>query len=442
MGLTGLQIFKHLPKTNCKECGHPTCLAFAMALANAKISLDACPHVSEEAKEALSAASAPPIRKVVVGTGDNTIELGDETELFRHDKRFFHPTAIAIAVDDTEDVAARVEEINNLNFDRVGQHYEVDMVALVNASGDPAKFQAAAETVVKNSKRNLVLISEDPAAMEKALEVAAEKKPLIYAATADNYEKMLELAKAKSCPLAVKGENLDKTAELVEKITAAGYKDLVLDTGARETSRALTDFTTIRRLSIKKKFRPLGFPIIAFTSKEDPREEMAQATVYIAKYASIIVLRTTDKAHLLSLLSWRFNLYTDPQKPVQVEPGLYAVGEVTEDSPVYCTTNFSLTYFIVQGEVEATRIPSYILSVDTGGTSVLTSYADARFTGEKIAQDIKKTGLEEKVKHKKIVIPGLVAVLKGKLEEESGWEVLVGPREASGINKFAKANFA
>ncbi|NLC12289.1 MAG: acetyl-CoA decarbonylase/synthase complex subunit gamma, partial [Firmicutes bacterium] len=375
MGLTGLQIFKHLPKTNCKECGHPTCLAFAMALANAKISLDACPHVSEEAKEALSAASAPPIRKVVVGTGDNTIELGDETELFRHDKRFFHPTAIAIAVDDTEDVAARVEEINNLNFDRVGQHYEVDMVALVNASGDPAKFQAAAETVVKNSKRNLVLISEDPAAMEKALEVAAEKKPLIYAATADNYEKMLELAKAKSCPLAVKGENLDKTAELVEKITAAGYKDLVLDTGARETSRALTDFTTIRRLSIKKKFRPLGFPIIAFTSKEDPREEMAQATVYIAKYASIIVLRTTDKAHLLSLLSWRFNLYTDPQKPVQVEPGLYAVGEVTEDSPVYCTTNFSLTYFIVQGEVEATRIPSYILSVDTGGTSVLTSYA-------------------------------------------------------------------
>ena len=441
MGLTGLQIFKHLPKTNCKECGHPTCLAFAMALANAKISLDACPYVSEEGKEALSAASAPPIRKVVVGTGDNSIELGDETELFRHDKRFFHPTAVAIAVDDTEDVAAKVEDINNLNFERVGQRYEVDMVALINTSGDAAKFQAAAETVVKNSKRNLILVSEDPAAIEKALEVAADKKPLVYAANADNYEKMVELAKAKGCPLVVKGEGLDKTAELSEKVSGS-YKELVLDPGARETSRALADFTQLRRQAIKKKFRPLGFPVIAFTSKEDPREEMVQAGVYISKYAGIVVVRTTDKAHLMSLFSWRFNLFTDPQKPVQVEPGLYPVGEVNEDSPVYCTTNFSLTYFIVQGEVEGTRIPSYIISVDTGGTSVLTAYADARFTGEKIAESIKKLDLEDKVKHKKIVIPGLVAVLQGTLEEESGWEVIVGPRESSGINKFAKANFA
>ncbi|MGI5875644.1 MAG: acetyl-CoA decarbonylase/synthase complex subunit gamma [Dethiobacteria bacterium] len=442
MGLTGLQIFKHLPKTNCKECGFPTCLAFAMALANGQIALDACPHVTEEAKEALSSAAAPPIHKVILGVGDNVIEIGDETEIFRHDKRFNHPTVFAIAVKDDEDVAAKVDTFNGLAFDRVGQHYEADMVALINASGDAAKFKAAAETAAAKTTKNFVLISEDPAAMEAALEVVADRKPLIYAANNDNYEKMTELAKAKECPLAVKAANLDDLAALVEKIVALGYKELVLDPGSRDTSKVLADMTQIRRLAVRKKYRPFGYPTIAFTSKEDPQEEIMQAGIYVAKFASIVVLNTDKKEHLLPLLSLRANIYTDPQKPVQVEPGLHAVGDVNEDSPVYCTTNFSLTYFLVEGEVDATRIPSYIISVDTGGTSVLTAYADNRFTAEKITETIKAVGLEDKVKHRKIVIPGAVAVLKGKLEDESGWEVIVGPRESSGINKFAKDLFA
>ena len=236
---------------------------------------------------------------------------------------------------------------------------------------------------------------------------------------------MQDVYKRQGCPLAVRGKNLDETAELVEKIVALGYKELVLDGGARDTSKVIADLTQIRRSAIRKRFRPFGYPTIAFTTKEDPLEEVVQAGVYLSKYASIVVLKASKKEHLLPLLSWRQNLYTDPQKPIAVEPKLYEVGAVDENSPVYCTTNFSLTYFIVEGEVENTRIPSYILSVDTGGISVLTAYADNKFSGEIIAAAMKKADLEGKVKHKKIVIPGYVAVLKGTLEEESGWDVPV-----------------
>lgn len=442
MGLTGLEIFKHLPKTNCKECGAPTCLAFAMALASGKASLDACPYVTEEGRAALDSASAPPIKLVKVGAGDHVLELGDETELFRHDKRFFHPTGVAVLISDNEDVAARAAAFDELEFDRVGLHYVTDVVAVRCDSGDGAKFKAAAEAVAGKTAKAMILICEDPALLEGAVDAVAARKPLLYAATADNYEKMVELAKAKGCALAVRGKDLSETAELVDKIVALGYKELVLDSGARDTGRVLADLTQIRRQALKK-FRSFGYPTIAFTAKEDPLEEVVQAGVYLSKYASVVVLKASKKEHLLPLLSWRQNLYTDPQKPIAVEPKLYEIGDVDADSPVYCTTNFSLTYFIVQGEVENTRIPSYILSVDTGGISVLTAYADNKFSGEIIAKAMKEAGLEEKVNHKKIVIPGHVAVLQGTLEEESGgWKVLVGPREAAGISKFAKETFA
>jgi len=442
MGLTGLEIYKHLPKTNCKDCGSPTCLAFAMALAAGKASLDACPHVTDEAKEALDSASAPPIKLVKVGTGDHVVELGEETEIFRHDKRFFHPTGVAVLISDTEDVAAKAEKFDGLEFHRVGMDFVTDMVAVKCDSGDAAKFKEAVETVAGKTEKAMILMADDPAAMEAALEVVADRKPLVCAATADNYEKMTELAKGKECPLVVQGKDLNETAELVGKVEGLGHKDLVLDSGARETSKVLADLTQFRRLAVRKKFRPFGYPTIAFATKEDPREEVVQAGVYLSKYADVVVLKACEKQQLLPLLSWRLNLYTDPQKPIAVEAKLYDVGEPTEDSPVYLTTNFSLTYFIVEGEVESSRIPSRILSVDTGGVSVLTAYADNKFSAETITEAIKGCGLEDKVKHRKIVIPGHVAVLKGALEEESGWEVVVGPREASGITKFAKDNFA
>lgn len=442
MALTGLEIFKQLPKTNCKDCGNPTCLAFAMALASGKTSLDKCPHVSEEAKEALGAASAPPIKLVKVGAGTSVVELGDETELFRHDKRFFHPTAVAVLVEDTDDIANRVAEINDLQFDRVGLHYETEMVALQCTSGDAAAFKAAAEQVAANTDKALVLICEDVAVMEAAATAVADRKPLLYAATNDNYEAMTALAQKVACPLAVKGNGLENLAELVDKVTKLGHKDLVLDSGSRETSQVLADLTQIRRLAVRKRFRPFGYPAMAFTSKDDPHEEVVQASVYVAKYAGLVVVRASKKEEILPILTWRQNLYTDPQKPIQVEAKAVAVGDVTPDSPVYITTNFSLTYYIVEGEVESSKIPAYIVPVNTDGISVLTAWAAGKLTGEAIAKALKENDMEAKVNHKTLVLPGYVAVLSGSTEEATGWKVLVGPREAAGITKFAKENFA
>ncbi|MGF7186708.1 acetyl-CoA decarbonylase/synthase complex subunit gamma [Desulfitispora alkaliphila] len=444
MGLTGLEIYKQLPKKNCGECGPPTCLAFAMALASGKASLDSCPYVSDEAKENLDAASAPPIKLVKVGTGDAEIELGDETELFRHDKTFYHPTGVGFLVSDklsTDEINAKVEEINSLEFERVGLEYKVDFVVVKCDSGDAGTYKAAVEAVVAKSKQAFILYCEDAGILEQALAVVADKKPLIYPATENNHEAMTKLAKDNSVPLGVKGNDLNSLAELVQKISKE-YKELVIDSGNRETSQTLEDLVQMRRQAIKKKFRPFGYPIMVFATEGDSLDQALQAQVYVSKYASITVIDTTNRADVLALLTWRQNIYTDPQKPIQVEEKVYEVGEVTPDSPVYLTTNFSLTYYSVEGEVEASKIPSYIIPIDTDGTSVLTAWAAGKYEGDKISETLKRLGIEEKVNHRNIVIPGYVAVISGKLNEASGWNVIVGPREASGIPAFAKSQFS
>jgi len=446
VALTGLDIFKLLPKTNCGECGVPTCLAFAMALAAGKTSLEACPHVSEEAKETLGAAAAPPIRLVTLGTeaDDHRIEIGDEQVLFRHDKTFYHPCAIAVEVRDDlsdADLEARLDKINGLVFERVGLEYKIDLVAVTNASGDAARFAAAAKKVADSTKFALMLVSEDAGALREALEAVAARRPVLAWATEANHEEVVALAKQKGCPVVIKGDGLDKTAELADKVSKMDHKDLILDTGARETARVLADLVHMRRLAIKKRFRPLGYPTIAFTTEEDPQAEMMQAATYVAKYASMIVIRAVGRPEVLSLLTWRQNVYTDPQKPIQVQSKVYEVGEPGRDAPVYITTNFSLTYYTVEGEVAASKIPSYIIPVDTDGTSVLTAWAAGKFTGESIAETMKNLDIESKVDHREVVIPGFVAVLSGKLQEASGWKVLVGPREAAGIPAFAKEKF-
>ena len=369
MGLTGLAIFKQLPKKNCKECGVATCMAFAMALAAGKASLDACHYVTDEAKEALDSASAPPIKTVKVGVGEKEVVLGDETVLFRHDKTFFHPTGMGFVVADNDaELDAKIANIADLQFDRVGQHYEVEFVTVENASGDAATFAAAAEKAA--AKKAVILKADDTAALEAALEKIAAEKPLVYAATADNYEAVTELAKKFEVPMAVKADGLEALEELVNKIVALGYKELVLDPGSRQTAQVLADMTQIRRLAVKKTFRPFGYPTIAFTTDEEPMAEAMQAVAYVAKYASIVVMKNAVKGFVLPILSWRQNVFTDPQKPVAVQAKLMEIGAVTADSPVYVTTNFSLSYYSVEGEVEASRIPSYIIPIDTDGTSV------------------------------------------------------------------------
>jgi acetyl-CoA decarbonylase/synthase complex subunit gamma len=445
MALTGIEIFKKLPKTNCGECGVPTCLAFAMKLAAGQAELSACPYVSEEAKAALEEASAPPIRPVVIGTGDKALKIGGETVMFRHEKRFVNPTGIAVLVTDKmneAEVDKRLKKLNELKFERVGLILQADLVAVKGESGDPAQF----ETLVKKVKEKLdgkgmVLMSEDPKVLSAGAKACADRKPLLYAATKANADAMAGLAKEISAPLAVKGNSLDELAELTTKLTAAGLKDLVLDSGARTPKKLLEDQIIMRRAALMKKFRPLGFPTITFpcAMTTDPMKETLLASMLVAKYGGIVVLSDLEGHSLFPLLLERMNIYTDPQRPMATTEGIYEIGGPGENSPVLITSNFSLTYFIVSGEIEGSRIPSWLLVKDTEGLSVMTAWAAGKFGADVIAPFVKKCGIADKVKHRKLIIPGYAAVISGELEEElPDWQVLIGPREAGHISAYIR----
>ena len=447
MALSGLDIYKLLPKTNCKKCGSPTCLAFAMKLAMKKAVLDECPDVSAESKKALEESSRPPIALIKFGSGDNIVEIGGETVLFRHEKTFYHQTAIAITIDDTLGDAALLDRINaieKLSFERVGQHIAIDMIALVNKSSSGEKFLDALDKILLNSKKPLILASPDPKTIEAGLKKCPGRRPLIYAAAPGNLSQMSAAAKAYKTPLALVGNGLkpfptlEELDKLSQEASGLGIEEIVLAPGPKNLHESLNDLTQIRRLSLKRNYRPFGFPVIMFIKNTDKYQTVIDSCTFIAKYAGIIVLDSIEEDVLLPIITMRQNIYTDPQKPVTVEPKLYKFGSPDQTSPIMVTTNFSLTFYTVSPEIEASGHPAYLLVTDSEGMSVLTAWAAEKFTPEIIADTMKKTELESIVSHKKIIIPGYVAVLSGKLEDVSGWQVLVGPKEASGIPKYLK----
>jgi acetyl-CoA decarbonylase/synthase complex subunit gamma len=445
MALSGIEIFKLLPKTNCKECGEPTCLAFAMKLAAGKADLSACPYVSEEAKAKLSEASAPPIIPVTIGVGDRAIQVGGETVMFRHEKRFENQPGFAILISDSMDeaeISRRLEKFKQLQYERIGLTLRPDLIAVKSDSGDKAKFEALVNKVKGGSDASLILMNDNPEVMAAGVAACADGKPLLYAATEENWEKMAELAKANDCPLAVKADGLEKLAELTAKLTEAGAKNLVIDSGSRALRQAFEDQVIIRSAALVKKFRPLGFPTIVLPCEmtDDPMKEAVIASIFVAKYGGIIVLSDFYGESLFPLLVERLNIYTDPQRPLATTEGIYEIGNPGENSPVLLTSNFSLTYFIVSGEIESSRVPSYLLVKDTEGLSVMTAWAAGKFVADAIAPFIKKSGIADKVKHRKLIIPGYAAAESGGLEEElPDWEIQVGPREGSHIPAYLKS---
>jgi acetyl-CoA decarbonylase/synthase complex subunit gamma len=443
MALSGVEIFKYLPKTNCKKCGHPTCLAFAMKLAAKQASLDACPDASEDAKKVLGEAAAPPIRGITLGVGDKAVKIGDEICLFRHEKKFFNPCAIAVSIKASEagDAAARkIEAVKTSEIDRVGQKLRVDAIAVTDDAGDAAKFASVVKQVVDGAPGvPVILASANPAVIEAGIAHCADKRPLIYTATAENAEAMAKIAREKKASLALSASGLEALEALAVKVKGMGVEDLVLDPGARKTKDMIEQYTIIRRAAIKKNFKPLGFPIISFAERGDSLSEAMAAAIGVMKYASIIVLNSIEKWKMLALLSLRQNIYTDPQVPMQVAQNIYKVGDAKESSPLMITTNFSLSYFIVRGEVENSKVPAWLAVMDNEGLSVLTAWAAGKFTASKIAQFITESGVEKNVSHKELIIPGYVAVLSGALEEKlPGWKITVGPREANQLPSFLK----
>ena len=445
MPLTGIEIFKLLPKTNCGECGVPTCLAFAMSLATGRAELSACPHVSEEAKAQLQEASAPPIRPVTIGVGDRALKVGGETVMFRHEKRFENPPGFALLIKDTmedSEVDARLERFKQLQYERVGLILRPELVAVKDESGDASKFEALVNKVKQSSDCGIILMSSNPDILAAGVKACADRKPLIYGANKDNLDRVADLAKEHSCLVGVKASGLEELAELTTKLTEAGVNDIVIDSGSRTVRQAFEDQVIIRSAALAKKFRPLGFPTIVFPSEmtDDPMKEAVIASMFVAKYGGIIVLSDFQGESLFPLLVARLNIYTDPQRPLATTQGIYEIGDPGENSPVLITTNFSLTYFIVSGEIESSKVPSHLLVMDTEGLSVMTSWAAGKFVADAIAPVVKKSGVMDKVKHNKLIIPGYAAAESGGLEEElPGTEILIGPREGANIPAYLKA---
>lgn len=444
MALTGIEIFKHLPKTNCGKCGVPTCLAFAMSLAAGKAELSACPSVSDEAKAKLEEASAPPIRPISIVTGDKPLKIGGETVLFRHEKRLENPPGIAILVSDTmaeTEVSRRLQNFKKFRYERVGMDLRPELVAIKYASGKPEAFAALAGKVKAETDAGIILICEDMAALTGAVGVCAERKPILYCVTGANFDAMAGLAKEKGLPVVAKGASLDELGGLTDRLTKLGIKDIILDSGARSLKQTYTDQVAIRRAPLLNKVRSLGFPTIVFPGDltDNPMKEALIAATFMAKYAGIIVLSDFSGETLFPLLVARMNLFTDPQRPLATGEGIYEIGGPNENSPVIITCNFSLTYFIVSGEIENTRVPAYLLIKDTEGLSVMTAWAAGKFSADSIAPFVKKCGIADKVKHRKLIIPGYLASESGGLEEElPDWEILIGPREAAHLTSYIK----
>ncbi|MCG2714020.1 MAG: acetyl-CoA decarbonylase/synthase complex subunit gamma [Candidatus Omnitrophica bacterium] len=440
MALSGLDIYKLLPKTNCRQCGLATCLAFAMQLAKKTLAIEKCPFVSLDAKATLEAQALPPIKLVSLGSGESKFEIGNETVMFRHEEKFRNPTGVGFIIDDdseNEEIKLLLSKINQLKFERVGQKLNVNLVA-IRQNKDKGRFLDIVKLVLNNTALPIMLMSSDILCLQEAAGIAKERKPLLYCATKNNLTQISQLAKDFDLALVVSASDIDALCELTKELNGLGVNNLILDTGVKPIAEKIWDLTQVRRQALKKSNRALGYPTLAIVNNTDFYEEAIEATAYIAKYASVVLIKGVETWEVLSILTLRQNIYTDPQKPLQIEPKLYAIGQTTDKSPVLITTNFSLSYFTVLSEVETSKIPVYILSVDTEGMSVLTAWAAEKFNAESVTRALGKFAVKDAVKHRNLIIPGYVAIMSGDLEERSGFKVIVGPKEAAGIPTFLK----
>ena len=456
--LSPIDVYKLLPRTNCKECGEENCMAFATKVVNREVSIEKCPPLlkkeNEKAYKQLKEMLKPAIKEVVVGVGDRAVKVGGKLVMYRHEFTYFNPTAIAIDVTDEmseEEVLDRVKKAEHFSFEYIGQTLKLDMVAIRSTSNDPEKFKATVKKVAENTNLPLILCSLNPSVLEAGLMSVPKLRPLLYAATKDNWRETAELALMYNCPLTVFApNNLKLLKSLARTLLAYGVEDLILDPGTfvgDGLADTLNNFTMIRRAGCKRGDELLGFPLlgvpmVAWMERGEAPEEIVKwreayvAAMLIVNFADVLILHNVDGWALLPPVVLRQNIYTDPRKPVAVEPGLRVFGTPDENSTVMFTTNFALTYYTVSSDIEAGKVNAYLIVVDSEGIAVDSAVAGRKLTSEKVADAIKASGIENKVKHRILIIPGKATRLSGEIEELSGWEVIVGPRDSSDIPKF------
>jgi acetyl-CoA decarbonylase/synthase complex subunit gamma len=455
--LSPIDVYMLLPKTNCKECGENNCMAFATKVVNREVSVDQCPPLLTKANEKnyqkLKEILKPAVKEVTIGIGESAVNVGGKLVMYRHEFTYTNPTAIAIDVTDDmsdDEVLSIVKKTQDFSYTYIGNNLQLQMIAVRSTSKDPEKFKSTVKKVSENTNLPIILCSYDSSILESGLMAIPKAKPLLHAATKDNWKEMAELALMYKCPLVVSAPNdISLLRSLVKTMNEYGVQDLVLDPGTF-TSTGLGDtinnFTMIRRAACKMGDELLGYPligtpIVAWTEPAKSPTVNAWNEAYVAsmlliRYADILIMHGTEGWALLALTVLRQNIYTDPRKPVAVDAGLVAIGTPDENSPVLMTSNFALTYYTVAQDVESSGTSAYLLVVDSEGTAIDSGVAGRKLTAETVSDALKESNLEEKVKHRKLIIPGKAARISGEIEELSNWEVLVGPRDSSGIPKF------
>ena len=436
MALSGLQIQKLLPKTNCKECGSSTCMAFAMKLAAKKANLSECPYASEEAKQVLGAASEPPVKGVKIGAL-TVSPLGEETVMYRHEKTFVNKPVVAVNLDEGADLTL-AEKIKAYKPVRVGEELYVGAIAVTQKGGAESYAEYCAK-VYEKAGLPLILRPKDCASLDMASRAVAGSRSVLSGVTAETADEAVRIARRDDQALAVTAPDVDGIYELTSKLKESGFDDLLIEFQTHSPAEAFQTNAIARKAALKRGAKPLGYATLRFIDTGDAADDLVAAVGEIDKFGGIVVLPGFDPAQLITLFTLRQNIYTDPQKPIQVEPKVYAIGEPDRNSPVFVTTNFSLTYFLVSGEIENSGISAWLVIPECEGMSVLTAWAAGKFSGASIAKFIKEIGLESQVDTREIVIPGYVAQISGELEEcLPGWKVIVGPQESSDIASHIK----
>lgn len=445
MALKALDIFKLTPKKNCKDCGFPTCMAFCMKVASGACEIGKCPHMAQEALDKLSEATAPLMKSLKIGVGEAQYDLGGETVLFRHEKTFLNKNRFAVEFCDcmTEDeINSKLENIKAVNYIRIGEEMKVEIAALRYTSNKESYLNLINKVKQSNLTLAYMIICEDAQVAKEAVELLKGENPVVYGANKDNYKEMVELVKNDKLVLGVNASNLEELYFTTEAIQALGYKELLLDATGETMKDTFTNVVQIRRISLKEQDRTFGYPSLVFANKlakNNPNMEVAISSIFTVKYGSIIVLDDINYAKALPLFALRQNIYTDPQRPMRVETKLYPINNPDENSPVLVTVDFALTYFIIAGEIERSKVPVWLAIPDAGGYSVLTAWAAGKFGGSSIANFIKEIGVAEKTKNRDLIIPGKVAVLKGDIEDNlPGWNVVIGTEESMELPKFLR----
>ena len=460
--LSPIEVYKMLPMTNCKECGESNCMAFAAKLVNREATLQECPPLMDpkytEAYNKLWTLLKPAVKAVEVGIGEKAVTLGGEYVLYRHEFTYFNLPSLVIDVSDEmppEEFEARIKIADEFEYEYIGMQLTLDMVAIRSTSNDPAKFEAAVRKVAGLTEMPLVLCALTPDVMETALSAVGKKRPLIYAATKDNWKEMADLALMHNCPLVASAPlDLDALKGLARTLTEYGIVDLVLDPGTKwdeGIGKTLDNFTILRWDAINEEEEYLGFPLLgapiaAWAEKaDDPLinewNEAMLASALVARYSDILIVHSVSGWSLLPLVFLRQNIYTDPRKPIAVETGVFNYGNPDESSPVLLTTNFALTYYTVASDIEGAKMDCYLVVVDSEGLSVESAVAGRKLTAATVAEALATFEVGDLVKHRHLIIPGRAARLSGEIQETSGWTVSVGPQDSSGAAKFVEDNW-